>query len=107
VVKDLGRGDIIIISGNALDFQKNVGMMAGSVSGGNPGITVSGMLSEEAEGSTVMVVEGLDKEVKKILKIVKEIKGVGISRQKESLKECKRGNLSCKEHLACIYLRGV
>lgn len=54
-----------------------------------------------------MVVEGLDKEVKKILKIVKEVKGVGISRQKESLKECKRGNLSCKEHLACIYLRGV
>jgi len=31
VVKDLGRGDIIIISGNALDFQKNVGMKAGSV----------------------------------------------------------------------------
>jgi len=29
VVKNLGRGDIIIISGNALDSQKNVGMMAG------------------------------------------------------------------------------
>ncbi|MBU4227050.1 hypothetical protein KJ813_01705 [bacterium] len=178
VVKNLGRGDIIIISGNALDSQKNVGMMAGSVSGGNPGIAVSGMLSEGAEviipigleklilgtirdasiiagrkdvdvsygmavgliplygkvvtekdaveilaklnctvigkggilgaeGSTVMVVEGLDKEVKKILKVIKEVKGADISGQKESLEECKRGNLSCKNHLACIYLGGV
>lgn len=178
VVKNLGRGDIIIISGNALDSQKNVGMMAGSVSGGNPGIAVSGMLSEGAEviipigleklilgtirdasmvagrkdvdvsygmavgliplygkvvtekdaveilaklnctvigkggilgaeGSTVMVVKGLDKEVKKILKIIKEVKGADISGQKESLEECKRGNLSCKNHLACIYLGGV
>jgi len=177
VVKNLGRGDIIILSGNALDSQKNVGIMAGSVSGGNPGIAFSGMLSEGAEviipigleklipgtireasitagrkdldlscgmavgliplcgkvvtekdaveilarinctvigkggilgaeGSTVMVVEGLDKEVEKILKVVKEVKGVGISGQKESLEECKRGNPSCKEHLACIYLRG-
>jgi len=178
VVKNLGRGDIIIIGGNALDSQKNVGIMAGSVSGGNPGIAISGMLSEGAEviipigleklipgtirdasiiagrkdmdisygmavgliplygkvitekdaveilaklnctiigkggilgaeGSTVMVVEGLDKEVKKILKITKELKGADISGQKESLEECKRGNLSCKNHLACIYLGGV
>jgi len=178
VVKNLGRGDIIIISGNALDSQKNVGMMAGSVSGGNPGIAVSGMLSEGAkviipigleklipgtirdasmiagrkdvdvsygmavgliplygkvvtekdaveilaklnctvigkggilgaEGSTVMVVEGLDKEVKKILKVIKEVKGADISGQKESSEECKRGNSSCKNHLACIYLGGV
>ena len=178
VVKSLGRGDIIIISGNALDSQKNVGMMAGSVSGGNPGIAVSGMLSEGAEviipigleklilgtirdasmiagrkdvdvsygmavgliplygkvvtekdaveilaklnctvigkggilgaeGSTVMVVEGLDKEVKKILKVIKEVKGADISGQKESLEECKRGNLSCKNHFVCIYLGGV
>lgn len=178
VVKNLGRGDIIIISGNALDSQKNVGMMAGSVSGGNPGIAVSGMLSEGAEviipigleklipgtireasiiagrkdvdasygmavgliplygkviteknaveilaklncivigkggilgaeGSTVMVVEGLDKEVKKILKIIKEVKGADISGQKESLEECKRGSKSCKNHLTCIYLGGV
>ena len=177
VVKNLGRGDIIIISGNALDSQKNVGMMAGSVSGGNAGIAVSGMLSEGAEviipigleklipgsvrdasiiagrkdvdvaygmavgliplygkviteknaveilaklnctvigkggilgaeGSTVMVVEGLDKEAERILKVVKEVKGVGISGQKESLEECQRGNLSCKEHLTCVYLRG-
>ena len=59
-----------------------------------------------AEGSTVMVVEGLDKDVKKILKIIKEVKGAGISGQKESLEECRRGNLSCKEHLTCVYLRG-
>jgi hypothetical protein len=58
VVKNLGRGDIIIISGNALDSQKNVGLMAGSVSGGNPGIAVSGMLSEGAE---VIIPIGLEK----------------------------------------------
>lgn len=178
VVKNLGRGDIIIISGNALDSQKNVGMMAGSVSGGNPGIALSGMLSEGteviipigleklipgtirdasmiagrkdidisygmavglvplygkvitekdaaeilaqvdctvigkggilgAEGSTVMVVEGLDKEVMKILEVIKEIKGADISGEKESLKECKRGDVTCRNHLACIYLGGV
>jgi len=60
-----------------------------------------------AEGSTVMVVEGLDKEVKKILKVIKEVKGADISGQKESLEECNRGNSSCKNHLACIYLGGV
>ena len=58
-----------------------------------------------------MVVEGFDKEVKKILKIVKETKGAdnsGDNRgQKEILEEYKRGNLSCKNHLACIYLGGV
>ena len=58
MVKNLGRGDIIIISGNALDSQKNVGLMAGSVSGGNPGIAVSGMLSEGAE---VIIPIGLEK----------------------------------------------
>jgi 6-phosphogluconate dehydrogenase len=49
VVKNFRRGDIIIISGNAQDSQKNVGLMARSVSGGNPGIAVSGMLTEGAE----------------------------------------------------------
>lgn len=178
VVKNLGRGDIIIISGNALDSQKNVGIMAGSVSGGNPGIAVSGMFSEGAEviipigfeklitgtvrdasiaagrkdtdvsygmavgliplygkvitekdaveiladikctiigkggimgaeGSTVMVVEGLEKEVEKILKVAEEVRGSNISGQKESLEECERGNSSCKNHLACIYLGGI
>ena len=176
VVKNLGRGDIIIISGNALDSQKNVGIMAGSVSGGNAGMAVSGMFSEGAEviipigleklipgtirdasiiagrkdvdvsygmavgliplygkvvtekdavetlaklnctvigkggilgaeGSTVMVVEGLDKEVKKILKVIKEVKGADISGQRESLEECKKGSPSCRSHSACIYLR--
>jgi len=158
VVKRFGRGDIVIISGNALDFQKNVGIFAGSVSGGKPGMAVSGMLSEGAEviipigleklipgtirdasimagrkdadvsygmavgliplygkiiteknaleilanikctiigkggimgaeGSTIMVVEGLDKEVEKILKAVEEVRGANISGQKESLEE--------------------
>jgi len=40
-----------------------------------------------AEGSTIMVVEGLDKEVEKILKAVKEARGANISGQKESLEE--------------------
>jgi len=178
VVKNLGRGDIIIISGNALDSNNNVGMMAGSVLGGNPGIAISGMLSEGAEviipigleklipgtikdasitagrkdidvsygmavgliplygkvitekdaleilaklnctvigkggilgaeGSTILIVEGLDKEIKKILKVIKEVKGADISGQKESLGECSRGDLSCKNHIACIYLGGI
>jgi len=58
VVKTLGRGDVIIISGNALDSQNNVGMMAGSVSGGNAGIAVSGML---LEGADVITPIGLEK----------------------------------------------
>lgn len=158
VVKRLRRGDIVIISGNALDSQKNVGIFAGSVSGGKPGMAVSGMFSEGAEviipigleklipgtikdasiaagrkdadvsygmavgliplygkvitekdaleiladikctiigkggimgaeGSTVMVVEGLEKEVEKILKAVEEVRGANISGQKESLEK--------------------
>jgi len=54
-----------------------------------------------------MVVEGFYKEVKKILKIIKEAKRADNRGQKESLVECKRGNLSCKNHLTCIYLGGV
>jgi len=58
VVKRFRRGDIVIISGNALDFQKNVGIFAGSVSGGKPGMAVSGMFSEGAE---VIIPIGLEK----------------------------------------------
>jgi len=57
--------------------------------------------------SIVGIVEGLDKEVKKILEVVKEINRVGISVQKENLEECERGDPCCsKGHLVCVYLRG-
>jgi len=175
-VKYFGKGDIIIISGNALDLHKNVGIMVGSTSGGNPGLAISGMLSEGAkviipigleklipgtisnasttagrknidlsfgmavglipicgkiitevdaveilakvnctiigkggimgaEGSVVMIIEGVNNEINKILEIIEEIKMANISGQKESLEECKRGNPKCKEHFACIYLK--
>ena len=44
--KELGDADVIIISGNALDIDGGVAMMAGSVAGGNPGEALSAMLSE-------------------------------------------------------------
>jgi len=40
-----------------------------------------------AEGSTVIVVEGQEKEVEKILKVAEEVRGANISGQKESLEE--------------------
>lgn len=40
-----------------------------------------------AKGLTVMVVEGLEKEVEKILKTVERVRGANINGQKESLEE--------------------
>jgi len=57
-----------------------------------------------AEGSTIMVIEGLDKEVKKILKVTKELKGADGSEQKESLDECTRCDVDCKNYLSGVYL---
>jgi hypothetical protein len=58
VVKELGRNDVIIISGNALDSHYNVAMMAGSVSGGSSGIALSGMMTE---GAKMIIPIGLEK----------------------------------------------
>jgi len=58
ITKELGERDVIIISGNALDIDGGVAMMAGSVAGGNPGIALSAML---AEGAKVIIPIGLEK----------------------------------------------
>jgi len=163
---------VVIISGNALDMNGNVAMMAGAAAGGNPGGAISGILVEGArviipigleklipgsiqeavkaagrdkdlsygmavglipligkvvterdaaeilshvtctvigkggihggEGSTVMDVEGDEREVRKLLKIVVQIKGSGVSGEERSLEECVRGP-KCVEHKGCIY----
>jgi hypothetical protein len=172
----LGRRDVVIIGGNALDVNGNVAMMAGSPGGGNPGGAISAMLAQGAcliipigleklipgsiqeavkasgrdkdlsygmavglipligkvvtekdaveilsdvrctvigrggidgaEGSTVMDVEGEEVAVKGLLKIVDDIKGVGISGEESSLEECDRRSIRCKEHNSCIYRGG-
>jgi hypothetical protein len=58
VSEELGEGDVIIISGNALDINGGVAMMAGSVAGGNPGAALSAMLSE---GARIVIPIGLEK----------------------------------------------
>jgi len=176
VAQGLGRGDVVIISGNAIDVDGNAAMMAGSPGGGNPGIAISGMLAQGArliipigleklipgsiqeavkaagrdkdlsygmavglipligtvvtekdgaeivsdvrctvigrggingaEGSTVMDVEGEEVEVEKLLKIVDDIKGTGISGEESSMEECDGRGIRCKEHNSCIYRGG-
>jgi hypothetical protein len=176
VAQGLGREDIVIISGNAMDINGNVAMMAGSPGGGNPGSAISGMLAQGAriiipigleklipgsiqdavkaagrdkdlsygmavglipligkvvtekdgaeilshvkctvigrggingaEGSTVMVVEGEEREVRKLLKIVEDIRGAGISGGETSMEECNGKSIRCRDHRSCIYREG-
>jgi hypothetical protein len=173
VSQALGRRDVVIISGNAIDVNGNVAMMAGSPGGGNPGMAISAMLAQGArliipigleklipgsiqeaikaagrdkdlsygmavglipligkvvtekdaaeilsdvrctvigkggidgaEGSTVMDVEGEEVVVKRLLKIVDDIKGAEISGEKSSREECDGRGIKCREHEACIY----
>jgi hypothetical protein len=56
-----------------------------------------------AEGSTVMDVEGEEVEVEKLLKIVDNIKGAGISGEESSMEECEGRGIGCREHNSCIY----
>lgn len=176
VVQELGRGDVVIISGNALDAEGNAAMLAGTALGGNPGMAIPGMLSQGAhvilpigleklipgsiqdavraagrdvdlsygmgvgmipligrvitekdaveilasvectviarggisgaEGSTVMNVTGHDQEIKKLLRIVDEVKGAVTSGEVSSMEECDGRNPRCKEHTGCIYKGG-
>jgi 5'-phosphate synthase pdxT subunit len=43
--------------------------------------------------------------VEEHLRMIKKCGFEGISGQKDSLEECERGILNCKNHLACMYLR--
>ena len=176
VSQGLGRRDVVIIGGNAIDVNGNVAMMAGAPGGGNPGGAISGMLAQGArliipigleklipgfiqeavkaagrdkdlsygmavglipligkvvtekdaaeiisdvrctvigrggidgaEGSTVMDVAGEEVEVKKLLVIVDDIRGAGISGEESSLEECDGRNIRCREHRSCIYRKG-
>lgn len=58
VSQELGRRDVVIISGNAMDVHKNVAMMAGAPGGGNPGCAISAML---AQGARLIIPIGLEK----------------------------------------------
>ena len=173
VAQRLGRRDVVIISGNALDMNGNAAMMAGAPGGGNPGQAIAGILTQGcrviipigleklipgaifeaiqaagrdtdraygmavglipligkvvtekeavqivsdvrctvigrggiqgAEGSTVMAVEGEKKAIERLLRIVDDIKGAGISGAESSLDECDGRGANCRNHRACIY----
>ncbi|MCK4830238.1 hypothetical protein KA005_81725, partial [bacterium] len=59
-----------------------------------------------AGGSTVMDVAGEEVEVKKLLKIVDDIRGAGISGEESSMEECDGRSIRCREHRSCIYREG-
>jgi len=58
VAQGLGREDVVIMSGNAIDVHGNVAMMAGSPGGGNPGTAIPGMF---AQGAHLIIPIGLEK----------------------------------------------
>lgn len=59
------------------------------------------------EGATTMVVEGEKDQIKKIYEHVMNIKGISTSGSMESLVECFRVGLGCKDDLACIYRKPI
>jgi hypothetical protein len=58
VAQRLGRRDVVIISGNALDVNGNAAMMAGAPGGGPPGHAIAGILTQ---GCRVIIPIGLEK----------------------------------------------
>ena len=56
-----------------------------------------------AEGATTMIIEGNEKEVEKVFKIVLSVKGAEVSGISESLPECIPPHEECKLHRSCIY----
>ncbi len=59
-----------------------------------------------AEGSTTVLVDGTEEELRKIEKIYQEIHGSSVSGTIESLEECEIGSPSCKGHIQCVYKKG-
>jgi hypothetical protein len=59
-----------------------------------------------AEGSTVMALEGEERDVRKLLRIVDDIRGAGISGEEGSMEECDGKSIRCKDHRSCIYREG-
>lgn len=58
VVQGMGPGDLIVCGANAVDMYGNAAMMAGSVSGGNPGLSLSSWFTE---GMDVLIAAGTEK----------------------------------------------
>ena len=58
---------------------------------------------EGAEGATTMVIEGTQREVEKIFKLIVNAKGKAVSGTLESLKTCNPPIDKCKTHRGCIY----
>ena len=58
-----------------------------------------------AEGATTMIMDGAEKQVKKVFQLVMSIKGAGVSGIAESLPDCVAPHEKCKNHRACIYKR--
>jgi len=60
-----------------------------------------------AEGGTTFLVDGPPKEVIKIDKIYQSVQGSGLSGDPRNLIPCSRGSLSCKNHIGCVYKKGM
>lgn len=60
-----------------------------------------------AEGSTTFLVDGPAKEVMKIDKMYQRVRGSGLSGDPRNLIPCGRGSLSCKNHIGCLYKKGL
>jgi hypothetical protein len=60
-----------------------------------------------AEGSTTFLVDGPPKEVMKIDKIYQSVRGSGLSGDPRNLLPCSRGSLPCKNHIGCLYKKGL
>jgi hypothetical protein len=58
-----------------------------------------------AEGATTLIVEGAEKEVKRVFQLILSLKGAGVSGIAESLPDCIAPHEKCKVHRACIYKR--
>ncbi|QQO08904.1 hypothetical protein [Breznakiella homolactica] len=58
IVRNLGRGDIIITGANAVDSEGNAAMMAGAEGGGNPGAAWGAF---STEGASVIIAAGTEK----------------------------------------------
>ncbi len=72
------------------------------------GVTVIGAGGiQGAEGSTTMVIDGPEDEVRAILDTIVSIKGAIVSGTSESLEECVQGCRQCRNHLACMYKLGM
>ncbi|MHB1413923.1 MAG: DeoR/GlpR family DNA-binding transcription regulator [Chloroflexota bacterium] len=55
------------------------------------------------EGSTTVVLEGEEDEIRRAFALAEAVKGSPLSGCVESLEECGPGCPSCRQHLACIY----